>query len=262
VIDLHSHILPGVDDGPATLEASLELARVAVQNGTETIAATPHIDHAHAVDPAQIPVAVAALNMSLTRAEIPLRVVPGAEVAVTRLLELEASVLRRLRLGDGPWLLVEAPLGYAPNHFEQIIIGLREQGHEVLLAHPERSVHFQRDGESLRRLVDMGVRSSITAGSMAGQFGETVRRHALEMLSAGLVHNVASDAHDHRRRSPVLREGFALAEQDLPGITAQLGWYTQDVPAAILAGLPLPEAPLPPRRRRRRLGLGRLRARG
>jgi protein-tyrosine phosphatase len=96
---------------------------------------------------------------------------------------------------------------------------------------------------------------------MAGQFGQTVRRHTLEMLSAGLVHNVSSDAHDHRRRPPELREGFARAEEDLPGISAQAGWYTQDVPAAILAGEPLPESPDPPRRRRRRLGLGRLLAR-
>jgi protein-tyrosine phosphatase len=261
VIDLHSHILPGVDDGPATLEASLEMARVAAQSGIETMAATPHIDHAHGVEPTHVPVAVAALNVALTRARIPLRVVRGAEIAVTRLVELDDAVLRGLRLGDGPWLLVEAPLGYAPNHLEQMVLGLREQGHEILLAHPERSVHFQRSPDSLRRLVDGGVRCSITAASMSGQFGQTVRRHTLDMLAAGLVHNVSSDAHDHRRRPPGMREGFAGAEEDLPGISAQADWYTRDVPAAILAGLPLPEAPDPPRRRRRRLGFGRLLAR-
>lgn len=260
MIDLHSHILPALDDGPATLEAALEMARTAAQGGIETMVATPHIDHAHGVQPAQVPVAVAALNVALTRARIPLTVVAGGEIALTRLVELDSTALHGLRLGDGPWLLVEAPLGYAPNHLEQIVLGVRDAGHEVLLAHPERSVHFQRDRDSLRRLVDAGVRCSITAASMAGQFGQTVRRHTLDMLAAGLVHNVSSDAHDHRRRPPEMREGFARAEEDLPGIAAQADWYTREVPAAILAGHPLPPAPEPPRRRRR--GLGRLLARG
>jgi protein-tyrosine phosphatase len=224
--------------------------------------ATPHIDHTHGLDPAQVPVAVAALSVALTRARIPLRVVPGGEIALTRLVELDAAALRGLHLGEGPWLLVEAPLGYAPNHIEQILLGLRDNGHEVLLAHPERSVHFQRNQDSLRRLVERGVRCSITAASMAGQFGQTVRGHTLDMLAAGLVHNVSSDAHDHRRRVPGMREGFARAEDELPGISAQADWYTREVPAAILAGGPLPATPEPPRRRRRRLGLRRLLARG
>jgi protein-tyrosine phosphatase len=259
VIDLHAHILPGLDDGPAALPEALEMARVAVESGIRTIAATPHVNHAYLVQPEAIPVAVAALNRTLGREGIPLEVVAGGEIAVTRLIELDEHALVGLRLGRGPWLLVEAPLGYAPNQFDAIVLGLRERGHEILLAHPERSAYFLQDIARLGELVGAGVRCSITAASMSGQFGETVRRFTIELLAAGLVHDVASDAHDHHHRPPVLLEGFARADEELPGLAAQADWFTSAVPAAILAGEPLPKAPSPPRRRRRRMRLPRLR---
>jgi protein-tyrosine phosphatase len=254
VIDLHSHILPGIDDGPPSLEGSLELARVAVATGTGTIAATPHVNHSHAVDLERIRDAVADLNAELRAAEIELEVVPGGEIAITRMIELDAGVLERLRLGEGPYLLVESPLTYATNHFDSLLLDLRLRGHEVLLAHPERSTHMQREPHRLARLVEAGILTSITAGSMSGQFGSTVRQFTLQLLSEGLVHNVSSDAHDAHRRPPGLLQGFADADRDLPGIAEQASWFTQEVPAAILAGDPIPSAPTPPRRKRRLFG--------
>jgi protein-tyrosine phosphatase len=254
VIDLHSHILPGVDDGPPTLEGSLELARAAVATGTRTIAATPHVDHAHGVDPAGIRAAVAALNGELREAGIELDVVSGGEIAMTRLVELEPEILHTLTLGDGPYLLVESPLAYATNNLDSLLLDLRLRGHEVLLAHPERSMHMHREPERLAQLVEGGILTSITSASLTGQFGETVRRFSVKMLADGLVHNVASDAHDAERRRPGLLEGFERAERDLPGIAAQAPWFTEEVPAAILAGDPVPSAPSPPRRRRRLFG--------
>jgi protein-tyrosine phosphatase len=254
LIDLHNHILPGIDDGPKDLSGALEMARVAVASGIRTVAATPHINHAFDVSPEQIPIAVSALSAALAREGIRLRVVAGGEIAITRLIELDDEELASLRLGTGPWLLVESPLAFAPTHFDEIVLSIRARGHEVLLAHPERSVFFQRDPERLRALVEAGVRCSITAAAMSGQFGEHVRRFALHLLADGLVHDVSSDAHDHRRRPPVLLEPFRRADRHLPGIAAQAEWYTAEAPGAILSGEPLP-APPPPLRRRRRPAL-------
>lgn len=254
VIDLHSHILPGVDDGPADLQGSLALARAAVEGGTETIAATPHIDHLFSVDPAEVREAVARLGAELDAAGIPLRVVAGGELNVTRIPELTDEDLRALRLGDGPYLLVEAPLTYSPGSLEQAVYEVRLQGHQVLLAHPERSAALQREPDRLVQLVEAGALCSITAGSMRGQFGDTVRRFTLWMLAEGLVHDVASDTHDHRRRTPDLLAGFQDADRDLPGLAEQAGWYTRDAPAAILDGQALPPRPDPPKRRRGLLG--------
>jgi len=255
VIDLHSHILPGVDDGPESLGGSLSMARAAVAGGTTTIAATPHLNHVYPVQPGEIPAAVAALNAELRSAEIDLEVVAGGEIAITRLIDLDADELAGLGLGGGPYLLCESPLATVASNFEHVLLDLRLRGHEVLLAHPERSAFFQRAPERLQALVDAGVLCSITAASMAGQFGETVRRFTLRILADGLVHDVASDAHDHRRRPPNLLEGFEHAERDLPGILEQADWYTRLAPAAILAGEPLPERPEPPRLRRLALRL-------
>lgn len=260
MIDLHSHILPGIDDGPQSLEGSFEMARTAVAAGIETIAATPHINHSYPVVPEQIPAAVAALNEAFEREGIPLAVVPGAEIAVTRLVELAPGALTALRLGDGPSLLIESPLASATNNFDELLVGLLEDGHRVLLAHPERSAFFHRDLARLERIVEAGVLTSITAGSLAGRFGEVVRRFSVTLLAAGLVHDVASDAHDAGNRAPELLAGFERSEEDLPGIGAQADWYTRLAPAAILTGDPLPERPEPPRRRRSGV-LGRLRRR-
>jgi protein-tyrosine phosphatase len=102
-------------------------------------------------------------------------------------------------------------------------------------------------------LVERGVLASINAASMEGRFGRTVRAAALEMLDAGLIHNVASDAHNTDRRAPGLRQGFAALDLDLAGLQAAAGWFTLDVPRALLMGDELPRRPaIAPRRRRAR----------
>jgi protein-tyrosine phosphatase len=250
VIDLHSHVLPGIDDGPATLEGSLALARAAAAQGTRTLAATPHIDHQHGVDPADLPARVSDLGGALRREGIPVTIVKGGEVALSRGADLDDDELRALCLGSSPFLLLESPHVPSGGVVEAALFDFQVRGFRVLLAHPERSPLFLKDRERLRQLVNHGVLCSITAGSIAGQFGRTVRAYALELLEEGLVHDVASDAHDERRRSPALRSCFAAAERDLPGLERQVDWLTHDAPAAILAGRDLPPRPELPRRRR------------
>jgi protein-tyrosine phosphatase len=257
VIDLHSHILPGLDDGPSTMAGSLELARAAVGAGTHTILATPHINDDAGIDPARIAGRLEELRAALADADIPLEVLPGGEIAIWRLIDLDDATLRALALGGGPYLLVESPFSPVVGDFEPMVLDLHARGHRVLLAHPERCPAFQRDPARLERLVAAGALVQLTAGSMTGAFGSTVRRFTAAILREGLGHVVASDAHDDVRRPPGLRAGFPALERELPGIGGQQRWLTELVPRAVLDGTPVPERPpLPkPTGLLRRLGL-------
>jgi protein-tyrosine phosphatase len=257
LIDLHCHLIPGLDDGPATMEETLALARAAVAAGTRTIVATPHIDHQWGVDPAQIEPGVVEVRSALAEAGIELEVLPGAEVALGRFVELSQEERDGLRLGDGPYLLLESPHTEAAGNFDSYVRQLLDRSEDVLLAHPERCPTFLRRPERLERLVNAGVLCSITSASVSGRFGSAVRALALDLLRRGMVHNVASDSHDAEKRGPGLREGLESAERELPGIGAHASWLTEEIPAAILAGTDLPARPPLPRGRLRDRLLGR-----
>jgi protein-tyrosine phosphatase len=251
VIDLHCHVLPGIDDGPETIEGSLALARAAVAAGTRTLVATPHVSWRHPNDAATIARLVQELNARLRAEDVVLDVRPGAEIALTRLPDIEPE-LARFTLGGGDWLLVEPPFTPVATGLDAVILDLQRHGRRVVLAHPERCHAFQRDPAMLARLARAGVLTSITAGSLTGQFGGEVRRFALALLREGIVHNVASDAHDAVRRPPTLGPELARA-----GIEDELAdWLACQVPAAILDGGGIPPRPVSaaaspgPRRRR------------
>ncbi len=243
MIDLHCHLLPGLDDGPRTMPEALALARRAAAGGTSTIVATPHINRHWRVDPLELAGRVATMQEALERDGTALEVRTGGEIAITQLAALRAEELDALRLGGGPYLLLECPSDPSPWDFDAALLKLRERGEAMLLAHPERCPLFQREPERLVRLVESGLLCSITAGSMWGQFGARVRNFAIELLGAGLVHDVASDAHDSERRPPGLGAAFSSAEDDLPGISARAEWLSRLAPAAILAGESLPAMP-------------------
>jgi len=167
----------------------------------------------------------------------------GGEIALSRLADLSAYELDGLRLGGGPYLLLESPLSPADDASDVLLMKIHERGERILLAHPERCPLFQREPERLLRLVEAGLLCSITAGSLRGDFGERVRGFTIEILREGLVHDVASDSHDHRHRPPGLRDALGHVEQEIPGISRQAQWLTALAPAAILAGEPLPPRP-------------------
>jgi protein-tyrosine phosphatase len=258
VIDIHCHILPGLDDGPANLDFSLAMARAAVESGTQLMVATPHIRADFDVDPEEIETRVDLFNDRLQRDRLPLRVLPGAEIGWAGATDLDDVLLAKLSLGSGRRVLLESPYGRKPVDLESIIATLAGRGFQAVLAHPERCPLFQRDLERLRKIVAQGTLCSITAGSMLGRFGAPVRAFTVEMLRSGLVHDVASDAHDHIHRPPGLVEGFGSVKDEIPGIDQHAPWYTVTAPVAILAGNPLPKAPVlgapPPSRLRRLLG--------
>jgi protein-tyrosine phosphatase len=243
VIDLHCHLLPGIDDGPRDMRMALAVAQLQVDAGVGTVAATPHVSWDLPTSAEAIASGVAAVRAELAARKIPLEVVSGGEIDVHRAAELPDEQLRALALGGGPWLLLEAPLQTGVP-LEPVAVALIERGHRVLLAHPERSPLLQRDPAALRRLADAGALTQLTAGSLTGRFGRTVQRYAEALLEQGLVHTVASDAHDALRRPP------GMHVRVLGELAPML---TQEIPAAILAGEEIPPLPLPRAARRRGL---------
>ncbi len=225
------------------MSEALALAAAAANAGTTVLLATPHIDRHWGVEPLQLGAHVAELGRALHEADIAIDVRAGGEIEIARLASLQPSEIDALRLGGGPYLLLECPLGASVWDFDAVLLKLSERGEKILLAHPERCPVFQREPQRLARLVQSGLLCSITAGSMWGQFGERVRRFTIDLLREGLVHDVASDAHDSQRRPPGLGTAFSLAERDLPGLAAQAEWLTCLAPAAILAGGTLPPRP-------------------
>jgi protein-tyrosine phosphatase len=243
VIDLHCHVLPALDDGPASLEQAIAMVAVAASAGTTTIVATPHLDHVWRVRPELISQRAGDLATALRSQGIDVQIITGAEIAIARLADLSREQLDEVRLGSGPYLLLECPLTPIAGDFDHLLTRIHQREQAILLAHPERSPLFQQEPERLARLVREGLLCSITAGSMRGDFGQLVRRFTLELLNEGLVHNVASDAHDPLTRPPGLLDAFTSVESELPDIGAHAEWLTSLVPAAILAGEPLPARP-------------------
>lgn len=248
MIDLHCHILPGIDDGAPDVEASVEMARAAAAAGTKLMVATPHVSPRWASETHDIARLVGELNIELAQREIPIGVVGGAEIAIERLPDLDDDTLASLCLGDSRYLLVESPYSDRAGNLEDALFAVQLRGFRPVLAHPERCPTFQQDVDRLAAVVGRDVACSVTAESLTGRFGSRPRRTALRMLRDGLVHSVASDAHDHERRGPALTAGLEHAERELPGVAERLDWFVSTVPAAILADSPLPEspAPLPP----------------
>jgi protein-tyrosine phosphatase len=238
VIDLHCHVLAGIDDGPESIEGSVALARAAANAGVQTLVATPHVSRRYPNDADTIIELVDQLNDRLTSEELALEVLPGAELAVTQLPEIEPSELQRLCLGGGPWLLVECPLGLGEPDIAPTVTDLQKRGFRVVLAHPERCPAYHRSPAALAALVRSGVLTSITAGAFVGRFGGTVRRFALELVGSGLVHSVASDAHDRSLRPP----GMA-SELQQAGLGGLADWLTREVPEAVLGGTEIPPRP-------------------
>lgn len=238
MIDVHCHPLPGLDDGPATVEDAVALASAHVDAGVTKVIATPHLSWEYDVTAERIRSGVNALRGELDRHGITLGVEVGAEVAITVAIESSAEELSAVTLGGGGWLLLEAPLALHAPSFQEMIQQVQSRGFRIMLAHPERCPEIHRRPGILRDLVGIGVRTQITATSLTGAFGSRVRELCFDMISDCLVHNVASDAHDVEHRRPGLREEIACA-----GLSDAITWWTEEVPGAILAGEMTPAMP-------------------
>jgi protein-tyrosine phosphatase len=213
VIDVHTHILPGLDDGAADRAESVEIARLAAADGVRVMVATPHIREDFDVPIGEIAGRVASLNGELDREGIPLRVVPGGEVAVTKLELLDDADLGKVSLGgDSRHLLVETPYGSVPSSFDEAVFRLALRGFTALIAHPERSATFQRRPERVARMVERGALVQVTASALSGGWDQGDEAYSWRLLEDGLVHVLASDVH-HAGGSRASRRGSRAARR-------------------------------------------------
>ncbi|HWC98798.1 MAG TPA: CpsB/CapC family capsule biosynthesis tyrosine phosphatase [Candidatus Sulfopaludibacter sp.] len=235
MIDLHSHVLPDLDDGPRTVEESLEMLRLAAAGGTTDLAATAHANHQYAFDPC----AVEARLAELRAAAGPLpRLHYGCELHLTA--ENIAAVFHSpaaYSIAHSAYLLIELPDVQIPPHTEEIFRRLTAEGLRPILAHPERHSLLQTRCRELETWIGLGCVVQITAQSLLGRFGKSARASASELLRRRLVHLVASDAHDVRHRPPLLDEARRHVEEHFGAPAAEL--LFQQNPAAILAGDPV-----------------------
>jgi protein-tyrosine phosphatase len=240
VIDLHCHILPGVDDGALDLADSVAMALEARRDGVEVVCATPHIRDDHDVRLEELPARVGALQDELDRRGIEVRIAQGGELAAPAAGRLSSRQLRDVSLGGGGWILLEPAPGPLEDGLGATVELLARRGARVIVAHPERHAGADFEGQ-LRALVDRGCLIQWTAEFVAQAQPRDPGALVLRLARDGLVHVLASDAHSsHGGRGMRLSPAFArLGEVCDPEL---LAWIAH-APAAILVG----EALRPPR---------------
>lgn len=217
MVDLHSHLLPGVDDGPRVLETALDMARIAVANGTTHLICTPHIHPGrYSNDATSIKRAWEAFATALAQANIPLRTGFAAEVRFGS--ELIASITQGSLPFLGDWdgrkaMLLEFSDADIPFGAERMTQWMLNQGVLPIIVHPERNMGVMRHPAKLKPFLQQGCLLQITAGSVTGSFGEPAKRLAHALLHEGVVDLIASDAHDINRRPPNISHGLRIAKQ-------------------------------------------------
>lgn len=237
MIDLHIHILPGLDDGSRNAEESLEMARRAVDGGVKAVVATPHVmSGVYNNSRDKILAAVQALRGLLQTNDIPLEVYPGAEYMLDPGIPYLLKEGRALTLYDGgKYLLVEFPAGDIPIYANQTLFEIALQGVIPVIAHPERNSRFMENPDLLRTFIDRGALCQCTAGSLTGLFGSRVRQVAIDYLLDGCYHFIGSDAHGTGGRSPDLAGACRVAGEYSAGLGQLL---TADNPERLLKGQP------------------------
>lgn len=259
MIDTHSHILPGVDDGAGDETAALEMARVAVADGVRGICATPHMREGDYFNEREAVLeGVERLRERFAEAGVELDVHAGSEVHLAPRLAERVADGKLLTYGDkGAYLLLECPYRNRPVGLEDAVFQLRLAGITPVIAHPERIRHFQEDLSRYDEIIRMGALGQMTSSSLLGVFGSAVQKLSERMVRRRLVHVLGSDAHDLEYRPPRLAEARSrwaeLTDED------SARFATEEGPLALVEGRPIdPEPPLEEEEERPRGLLARL----
>jgi protein-tyrosine phosphatase len=231
-VELHFHLLPGVDDGPADLASALDLARAAVADGTGLVVCTPH---AHMIDVAELPDRVRQLRSALAAAGIDLEIRAGAELSWDHVAMFDSRSLEAVAQGPPGrrWILLEAPLPGTGDidEFEPAAQELRDRGYGLLVGHPERSQAMAGDPGAVDRVLAAGDRVQLNASSLVGYHGSAARATGLELARSGRIHVLASDAHQPRDRGPALGRAVEILREH--GID-DAGRFASTEPRALL----------------------------
>ena len=223
MIDVHSHILPGLDDGPKCMEQALEMCAIAKADGIELIVATPHmLNGLYELEREDVLAGVKELSQACREKHIDIAILPGADVRVADDLERMLACGKAMTVADQrQHLMLELPEETVPAELTGLLFELQLTGICPVISHPERNYAIQEDLNLLRKLAEAGSLTQITAGALTGQFGSTAQRCSRKIVQAGLGHLLASDAHDSKRRKPVLSQAYKVVEELMGSEEAQ-----------------------------------------
>ena len=240
MIDIHTHILPTIDDGPTTMTESLEMCRIAVNDGIKKMIATPHVQNGmYDLDANKVLEKIHLLNQLVKQEGLDLVIFPGAEVHLSDRL-LDAEILKESSIltlnGGRKYILLEFPFQWVPSGTEHVIFKLRSMGFTPILPHLERNFKIQRDPSMIRHFAEMGAILQVTAQSITGDFDAAPMKCALWMLKNNLVHVIASDAHSPAGRPPILTKALKVVSDKLGEEAAKK--MVLEHPRMILEGLP------------------------
>ncbi len=244
MVDLHCHVLPGLDDGARDLDDAVAMAQRAEADGIAAICATPHIRNDHDVRIPELPARLAELTAALKVAGCRTRILAGGEVAVEALDRLDDPELTAVTLGgSGRWLLVEPPPGPLDDRLEMGVSALQSRGFRALIAHPER--HLAPD--MIQRLAALAESGALVQATAAFLIDPSTSPGMLSLARAGVIHVLGSDAHSSTAGRPV---ALASAFEILGGVqptASHLAWMSETAPRAIVSGreLKAPFAALP-----------------
>ncbi|ODS31906.1 MAG: hypothetical protein SCARUB_02986 [Candidatus Scalindua rubra] len=213
MIDIHTHILPSLDDGAGTMEESIELCRIAADDGTKTIVATPHSkDGVYEAKRDEILKMVETLNLKLKENQIDIEILPGSELHINEGLvgSIKSGEVLTINNG-GRFILLELPFLFIPSGIDKFIFNLKINGIITIIAHTERITAFQKNPEIVAQLVKSGTLIQVTAHSLTGNFGARERKYTERLLKDKLVHFIASDVHSLNGRPPILSKAVERA---------------------------------------------------
>lgn len=209
MIDIHCHILPGIDDGAKTIEHSIEMAKVAAEEGIQTIIATPHHKNNQFTNNKEdILNHVENLNKQFTQRNIPIKILPGQEVRIFGEVLEDYEKGEILTLNHTKYLFVEFPSSSVPRYAERLLYDIQTQGIIPIIVHPERNKELQEKPDLMYKLVQNGALTQVTAASVCGYFGKKVKQFSEQLIEANLTHFIASDAHNTTSRTFKMSQAF------------------------------------------------------
>lgn len=213
MIDLHSHILPGLDDGCETVEHAVEMSRIYEKAGFHTVVATPHYlrGTSWCPDPRTILQRVDEVNRAFSAQGIKLRVMAGMEIGMDPAIAEFLYEKKLLTLGGSSYVLIEVPFQQLPLGWDQMLFDVISREYRVILAHPERCEQLIREPERFQQLLNIGCLIQVDWGSLLGHHGSKSARLTKKMLTHGYVHCLATDSHDFQYRSPkMVKKGLEI----------------------------------------------------
>lgn len=214
MIDIHTHILPGVDDGAKSEEDSIAMAKQAVEQGIRTLIATPHhYNGSYFNDKASILRNVSILNELFKNEGIPLEVLPGQETRIYGEIIQGIENDEILPLNETKFLFIEFPSASVPQYAKQILFDIQMKGYTPVIVHPERNQELLENPNLLYDFVKNGALSQVTAASLIGKFGKDIKKYAEQLIECNQTHFIASDAHNIKSRKFVMQDAFEAVKK-------------------------------------------------